>query len=161
MLWSTLCKLFSHKYDEWIYVSSNVCDQTATCKRCGNIWRRKNHHVWAEWKYLVPESCEQERLCTRCGTKDQLITKHSWNEWAYITPDSCKQSRVCSRCKQEEHRLKHRKLRNNGTEAQSMGFDYSSYMEEFADVTEYECLACGEKTYETGDVYQGQRTDLG
>ena len=48
---SLLCRLFGHKYGDWVYAADGSCEQMRACKRDGHKESRIMHN-YGEWKMV-------------------------------------------------------------------------------------------------------------
>ena len=101
-----LCRLFGHKYGDWVYAAEDSCEQIRTCKR-GGYKESRILHQNGEWKYVSEDSCEQVRTCRRDGHEERRAMPHQFGKWEYSASDSCEQARFCLRCRIKEANIVH------------------------------------------------------
>lgn len=96
------CVIGLHRYREWAYVASTVCEQLPVCERCGHFGSVKNRtvHVWGNPIYSAEGVCEKIEACLRCRATKPVVLAivHVLGESAYISSDSCVMARTCNRC---------------------------------------------------------------
>lgn len=97
------CVLGLHRYREWTYVASTVCEQLPACERCGYFRSVENRtaHVWGNPVYLAEGVCEKIQLCLRCRASKPAVPAivHVLGESGYTSSDSCVMARTCNRCR--------------------------------------------------------------
>ncbi len=92
------CGVGAHKGD-WFYVDADRCDQSRTCRRCGNDGQRITHE-WTPAQRIVDAACEFVAFCTRCGDEHVSLV-HEWQA-TYLSTD-CRQVDVCEHCAEVDH----------------------------------------------------------
>jgi hypothetical protein len=73
---AVMCQVGFHKYESWMYVQENTCEQRKSCTLCGKIGRgpeSKVAHLWMP-DYLHEKSCEQQDMCLRCKETRGVVT---------------------------------------------------------------------------------------
>jgi hypothetical protein len=83
MFGKALCMIGFHEWDDWKYQSSDTCNQSHTCIRCGKNTSQVQHN-WGEWEIQKPSSpdepCQKQRRCSRCDATEIKNRPHQWEQ---------------------------------------------------------------------------------
>jgi len=102
MIKKLICKLSSHRFNAWKYITPDSCEQVLVCNRCGFDKELRVVHQFGEWKFEDENSCEQVRICKRDHYVERRSAVHQFGDWEFDAGNSSKKVRICEKCREEE-----------------------------------------------------------